>query len=128
MAQGKILVVDDEEDLRDILHAALVEEGYAVEVAKDGVEAVERLAVTDYDLIVSDIRMPRLGGIELLQEARARWPTTEVVLVTGYASAETEMEARRLGAFGWLEKPVELDDLLATVSRAVTHRLLIAKS
>jgi DNA-binding NtrC family response regulator len=114
----RVLVVDDEEDMRDLVQSFLSAEGYAVDVAEDGGQALALMERTPFDVVLSDVRMPRMGGLELLASVRSRHPETEVVLITGYANTDTAAEAVRLGAFGCLMKPFELDDLLATVRQA----------
>jgi len=119
-----ILLVDDELDLRAMLSETLLGEGYSVVSCSDGQEAVEQLRRRCFDVAISDVRMPRLGGLELLRLLKEVAPDTEVVLITGYASLEMAIEALRHGAFDFVRKPFDLNDLLATVARAVEFRLL----
>jgi signal transduction histidine kinase len=122
--RGRVLVVDDEQDLRDLLHRELRAAGHEVAVAQDGVAALVELGYGDYDVVVSDVRMPRLDGMSLLREVKERAPSTEVVITTGYASLDTAVECVRLGAFDLLQKPVDLLALTGATARAVERRRL----
>jgi signal transduction histidine kinase len=126
MTTGTVLVVDDEADLRLLLETELVNEGYTVTVAGDGAEALERLADATFDVVVSDVMMPRLDGVSLLRAVRRMAPDTEVVMATGYATLESAVECLRAGAFDLLHKPVHISDVLATVSRALERKALRA--
>jgi signal transduction histidine kinase/DNA-binding response OmpR family regulator len=119
-----ILVVDDEPGIRELLAWELGEQGYEVVAAADGAEALEHVRRTEFDLIISDIRMPRVGGLDLLRSAKEIAPDTEVVIATGYAELEYAIECVRHGAFDFVQKPFHIEDLLATVSRALERRCL----
>jgi signal transduction histidine kinase len=125
---AKILVVDDEPDFRNLVAHELGEEGYGVSVANDGLRAISCLATTEYDVVVTDVRMPGASGVEVLRAARARTPETEVVMTTGYASLEMAVECLRAGAFDFVQKPFNIVDLVSTVSRAIERRRLHATS
>jgi two-component system sensor histidine kinase/response regulator len=119
---GRVLVVDDEPDMRDLLRNELSREGYEVSLASDGATALERLRADEFDVVFSDVRMPGLGGVELLREAKQLWPDLEVVIATGYASVETAIECLRAGAFDLVQKPFEILDMLSSVARAAERR------
>ena len=110
-----VLVVDDDPGIRATLRAILESEGYAVDTAADGVEALERLATRRPHLIVADLQMPRMTGQELLGRLRRLPGHIPVVVMT--AGLRAELEAERHGADGFLAKPFELDDLLGLVAR-----------
>jgi len=109
---GTIVVADDEALARQSVAEFLQEEGYQVYEAADGQAALQFLEQVDVDLILSDLRMPGLDGLALLQKVREVYPQTMVVLMTAYASVETVVEALRLGAQDYLLKPLLFDDLL----------------
>lgn len=120
MSQAKILVVDDEPDIRQLVKEILEDEGYSVQVAKDGESA--RLAYTQQkpDLILLDIWMPDIDGISLLKEwSVAGNLDSQVVIISGHGTLETAVEATRLGAFDFVQKPLSLAKLLATVRKAL---------
>jgi two-component system nitrogen regulation response regulator NtrX len=123
MSQAKILVVDDEPDIRQLVKEILEDEGYSVQVAKDGESA--RLAFTQQkpDLVLLDIWMPDIDGISLLKEwSVAGNLDSQVVIMSGHGTLETAVEATRLGAFDFVQKPLSLAKLLATVRKALESR------
>ena len=120
---ASILVVDDEPIVQDAVRWLLRSQGYDVDVARNGEEALSRIAQQEFDVVVSDIKMPGLNGLAVLERSRALKPNLVVILMTGYASLETAIEALRLGATDYLRKPFELDDLTLSVERALrSHR------
>ncbi|HEY5869158.1 MAG TPA: sigma-54 dependent transcriptional regulator, partial [Candidatus Tectomicrobia bacterium] len=125
MARENILIIDDEPDMRDALTAALRREGLCVFTAANGVEALEKVQGQSFDLIITDVRMPRMGGLALLQELRRTSIETPVVMMTGYGRIEDAVEAMKAGAFDYLLKPFSLDDLKVVVTKALTPRSLI---
>jgi two-component system response regulator FlrC len=117
---ARILVVDDEEDLRAFCEAALAGAGHDVATAADGVEALDALARRRFDLVLTDLRMPRLDGEALLRQVRATWPDVAVIVLTAHGSVAKAVEAMRLGVSDFLEKPVESPGALrAAVTRAL---------
>jgi DNA-binding NtrC family response regulator len=120
---ASILVVDDEPVVQDAVRWLLRTQGYDVDIARNGEEALSRIAQHEFDVVVSDIKMPGLNGLAVLERSRALKPNLSVILMTGYASLETAIEALRLGATDYLRKPFELDDLTQSVERALrSHR------
>jgi DNA-binding NtrC family response regulator len=120
MIRENILVVDDEPDMRDALTAALRREGLCISTAANGVEALEKVQGQSFDLIITDVRMPRMGGLALLQELKRTSPTLLVIMMTGYGRIEDAVEAMKAGAFDYLLKPFSLEDLKAVVTKALT--------
>ena len=116
---SRILVIDDEQGLRDFLNYELTELGYSVDSAADGAEGLRKLKAGDFGLVISDMRMPGMDGMALLEEIKRTAPRVEVVLTTGYGTVETAVEAMKLGAFDFLLKPVEPQSLSAVVRRAL---------
>ena len=123
-AHGRILVADDEESARTGLASLLRSEGYEVDLAEDGTQALARLLETSPDVLVTDLHMPGLTGLELLQKAREVSPALVVVLVTAFADVDTAVRAMQLGAEHYLTKPVQLDELLVVLDRALERRRL----
>jgi DNA-binding NtrC family response regulator len=121
VAPVRVLVADDKENMRK-LFAKILADGYDVESAEDGARALGLVATREYDVVVSDIRMPGADGFELLAAVKARAPATEVVLMTGYATVPDAVRAMKLGAFDYLEKPFDPDAALAVVARAAEHK------
>jgi DNA-binding NtrC family response regulator len=122
MVRENILVVDDEPDMRDALTAALHREGLCIFTAANGVEALEKVQGQSFDLIITDVRMPRMGGLALLQELKRTSATIPVVMMTGYGRIEDAVEAMKAGAFDYLLKPFSLEDLKAVVTKALMAR------
>ncbi|MCA1635922.1 MAG: response regulator [Acidobacteria bacterium] len=117
----RLLVVDDEENVRVTTAAILEQEGYAVETASDGREALEKVARGDFDLVLTDLRMEDMDGITLLHELQTRHPQLITIVLTGYASIESSIDALRQGVYDYLVKPCVVDDLKQTVRRALEH-------
>lgn len=111
----KILVVDDNRDLREILEEYLRGEGDSVEGARDGKEALEKHREHQYDLIITDLNMPELPGMELIKTIRQENDITEFVIITGYASMDTAVDAIKIGAFDYIVKPFRMEELKVVV-------------
>jgi DNA-binding NtrC family response regulator len=122
--QEKILIVEDEKLIRMTLRERLQQEGYCVLEAGAGQEAFEQLQQEDADLMLLDYRLPDTDGIEVLRRAREHYPDTSVILMTAYSTVDSAVEALKLGAYDYLKKPVNHDDLLASIAKALeTTRL-----
>ncbi len=121
---GRILVVDDEQSIRDILAQVLGYEGYAVAVAASGGEALSTHRADPFDVILLDVKMQGIDGLDTLAQLRLQDPMVRVVMISGHASIATAVQAVKQGAFDFLEKPLDSDRLLVTVERALEHRRL----
>src|SRR5918993_1240431 len=121
-AGHRILVVDDEENVRLTTAAILEHEGYTVETASDGREALHAVGRGHFDLVLTDLRMEDMDGITLLHELQTRHPNLVTVVLTGYASIESSIDALRQGVYDYLVKPCVVDDLKRTIRRALQHR------
>ncbi len=121
MSQPRILVVDDDESLRRVTEVQLQEEGYDVATAASGEEALQLLEGGPYDLVISDLKMPGMSGVDLLREVRQRHPEVVVILLTAFGTVETAVEAMKLGAYDYVTKPVNPDALRLIVGRALDH-------
>jgi DNA-binding response OmpR family regulator len=123
-AHGRILVVDDERSLLEVLGAMLAEAGWQVDTAGDGREALGFVDAHRYDVVLSDIDMPGVNGVQLLREIRARDLDVPVLLITGHPRVDTAVEALEHGALRYLQKPVRERDLLTAVEDASRlHRM-----
>ncbi len=114
----KILLADDDQSLRRVFQFKLEKEGHEVETVEDGQQALDRLGEESWDLMISDIRMPNVSGIELLQKARALHPELMVILITAHATVTQAVEAVKLGAFDYITKPFEDAELFTVVDKA----------
>ncbi len=120
--QGTILFVDDDASLRTVVKVALSRDGHAVDLAANGEEALAAFAAGKYELVIQDIRMPGMGGLELLSRLRAKDATVPVVVMTAFSSWDIAVEAMRRGAFDYLKKPFDNDELRQLARRAILHR------
>ena len=120
----RILVVDDEEKIRTSLRGVLTDEGYEVALAEDGRRALEHLALAVPDLVLLDVWLPGIDGLTLLERIREDHPTLPVIVICGHANIEAAVRATRLGAADFIEKPFSIDDLLASIDRALGHEAL----
>lgn len=119
----KILVVDDEEIARKNLEYILRKEGYAVENALSGLQALEKLEASDFDIVLTDMKMETLSGMDLLEKTKIRFPGTQVIMITGFASVDTAIDAIKKGAFHYIAKPFKLDEVRSVVKQALDKRL-----
>jgi DNA-binding NtrC family response regulator len=124
VSRPQILVVDDEANMRKILGAMLAQVGYDVMAAGDGAEALEVLAAHHIDVVVTDLRMPRLDGMGLLQKLRLASPTLPVIIITAHGTIEAAVQALKHGAFDFITKPFETIELRQVVAKAVRTQLL----
>jgi DNA-binding NtrC family response regulator len=120
----KILVVDDEDYMREIVKQSLTDRGFAVEEASDGRMAVEMLRRYPYDVIITDLRLPGMDGEKVLEEALAIFPETIVIIMTGFGNIQTAVDAIRMGAFDYLPKPFQLDEMVMRVQKGLKERRL----
>jgi len=124
----KILVVDDEQGLRDVLSIMLKRTGYAVTSVADGEEAVELLNKEIFDLVITDLRMPNVDGMEVLKVAKSASPETVVLVITAFASADSAVEAMKQGAYDYLTKPFQVDEVQLIIRNALEKRRLTTEN
>ena len=125
MSRARILVVDDDASLRRILELQLEEAGYEVRTARDPAEALARLEESTPALVLTDLKMPGASGLDLLRTLRARHPELTVIIITAFGSIETAVEAMKAGAYDYLTKPIDYEQLLLVVRRALERQSLI---
>lgn len=125
-AQKKVMFVDDEESVRISWDRYLSAHGFDVTTAEDGGKAISKLRNEEVDVVVSDLKMPGVDGVQLLEWIHSKRPETQFILLTGYGSEEVERTVRQLGAFDYLNKPISPDTLAAVVT-AATHLKLLPK-
>jgi DNA-binding NtrC family response regulator len=121
MPSGRLLIVEDRDSLRRMLERALGEEGYEVAAASHGAAALRLLAEREFDLVLTDLKLPDLSGLEVLAASREAQPRVPVVVLTGYGSVGAAVAAMKLGAYDFVEKPFELDDLARLIAQAIGH-------
>ena len=120
-----ILVVDDDESLRRVTQLQLEEAGYFAITAANGEEALRRVEEDAPALVITDLKMPGVSGLDLLRKVRERYPRTAVVMVTAFGSVETAVAAMKAGAYDYITKPIDYEELMIVVNRAVEHRQLV---
>lgn len=120
----KILIVDDEQSMRDVLSIMLKRAGYGVTVAADGEEAIAQLGKDIFDLVITDLKMPKVGGLEVLKAVKDSSPETVVLVITAFASTETAVEAMKRGAYDYLTKPFQVDEVQLIIRNALEKRRL----
>ena len=123
-SQGLIHIIDEEPVIHDILTRLLTSEGYDVEISASGEEALEKYASQRFDLVLLDLLMPGMDGIEVLRAIKRIQPQAVVVILTAYASVESAIEAMKIGAFDYVQKPFKHEELLLIVARALEHKNL----
>jgi len=120
----KILLVDDEETLRWALHEALSEEGFDIENTNDSVKALEYTRKTKYDLVISDLKMPIMGGLQLISEIKKQNPDTKAIIITAYGSVEAVIEAMHLGVLDFITKPFKIEHIKRVIYRVLSDSAL----
>ena len=125
MTKGKILVVDDDPSLRRVLEVQLEQDGYEVAAAASVPQTLSLLQLRPFDLLITDLKMPGMSGLELLKQTRSQYPQTIVVMLTAFGTVDTAVEAMKAGAYDYLTKPVHPDEMLVVVRRALEHVRLV---
>ena len=119
LERPKILVVDDEQAVRDLLVKTLTMADYEVDTADDGASALERLKSSDYDLLITDLKMPGMDGLSVIRQARQQSMVLPIIIITGYSTEASAIEAINLGVSGYLTKPFRLPRILSVTARAL---------
>ncbi|MBI5750448.1 MAG: sigma-54-dependent Fis family transcriptional regulator [Nitrospinae bacterium] len=119
-----ILVIDDERSMREFLSIMLEKEGYSVVTKDNGNDALEFISKNKYDLIITDIKMPKMSGIDILRESMALHPNTPVIMITAFASTEVAVEAMKLGAYDYITKPFNVDEIKIIIKNAIEKKSL----
>jgi DNA-binding NtrC family response regulator len=127
---SKILIIEDEPAIRRVLAKILTEESdtYKVDEAEDGVQGLEKIKTEDYDLVLCDIKMPKMDGVEVLETAKKIKPEIQMVMISGHGDLETAVNTMRLGAFDYISKPPDLNRLLNTVRNALDKKKLVVEN
>ena len=123
-----ILVVDDESNYLTVMEALLGEAGYEVLTALSGLEALKIAGGSELDLVLTDMKMPKMSGIDLLDELRRLYPDLPVILMTAYGTVEKAVTAMKKGAFDYILKPFKNEEILVTIAKALEHRHLILQN
>ncbi len=123
-----VLVVDDEENIRHMLSVSLAKEGYVVEAAPDGATALSRLREGKFDVVLCDVRMPRLGGIELLDKVTEEGLRTVMVMMSAYGAQDQAIEAIKKGAYDYLRKPFKIDEVLLLLKKIEEREKLLQEN
>lgn len=124
----KILIADDEKPIRDSLKLILDEEGYTTDVAGDGEEALQKIEAESFDIVITDIKMPKVDGIQLLESGSKINPDTFFIIMTAYASVKTAIDALRNGAYDYLIKPIEFEDVILRIKKLIDYKKLAAEN
>lgn len=122
--KSRILVVDDEESIREFLEIMLKKEGYEVSTAEDGQKAKDILQKKSFDMVISDLQMPHVTGIELLKHVKDSYPETVFMLITAFGTTETAVEAMKMGAYDYVTKPFKIDEVRMNIANALKSQHL----
>lgn len=125
---SRILVIDDERSIRNTLKDILEYEKYSVDLAEDGIKALDKIKTASYDVILCDIKMPGMDGIEVLDKLQEYIPDTPVVMISGHGNIDTAVESIKKGAFDFIEKPLDLNRLLITIRNAMDKSNLVTET
>jgi DNA-binding NtrC family response regulator len=123
----KILVVDDDEIVREVIISLLQGEGYSVLAARDGLDAIKLLKTEDINLVITDLRMPGADGLEVLKEANKMDPDRAVIILTAYGTLDTALKAIREGAYDYMTKPFRMEEMIIRVHNAYERTRLVSK-
>ncbi len=122
--RGRVLIVDDEANMRVVLSAAFEDEGHVVTTASNGVEAIAALGACDFDLLILDLKLPDMTGIDVFRQARQMRPGVVAIMITAYSSIDTAIEAMKMGAYDYITKPFNVEKLLMVAGNAIEGRAL----
>src|SRR4030043_2481722 len=118
MIPKRLLIVDDEESFRHMLSVILIKEGYEVETASNGEEGLQKAALSPFDQILCDIRMPRMDGLEFLREIKKIGAEATIIMMSAYGTVDIAIEAMKLGAYDYISKPFKPDEIILTLRKA----------
>lgn len=122
MNKGRVLIIDDEDIVRVSCQRILVPEGYEVKTTKSASEGFEILSAGGIDIVLTDLKMPDIDGMQVLKKIKQEWPDTEVIMITGYQTINTAVEAIKLGAFDYIEKPFVPGTIVEAIDKALVKR------
>lgn len=122
--EHNILVVDDELSMREFLTLMLTKEGYKVDTAQDGEVAINKIVANNYHLVITDVKMPKKSGLEVLKSVKQHSPDTTVIMITAYSSVDSAIEAMKIGAYDYIPKPFKIDEIRIVVRNALEKREL----
>jgi DNA-binding NtrC family response regulator len=125
---GKILIVDDEQSMCDFMEIMLAKEGYQVETSISGEQAIQRASAENYDLIIADMMMPNMTGVELLKKIKKGRPEQDFIVMTAFASVDTAIEAMKEGALDYITKPFKIDEIKLVIQKSVSRKELKAEN
>jgi DNA-binding NtrC family response regulator len=125
---SNILIIDDEKAIRKTLSEILSYEGYKIDEAGDGEEGFRKFREKEYDVILCDIKMPKMDGIEFLEKAKELNPDLPIIMISGHGTIETAVEAVKKGAYDYISKPPDLNRLLITIRNAMDKTSLVAET
>jgi DNA-binding NtrC family response regulator len=128
MNPGTVLVVDDEKEMVDLIATTLKKGNYRVDSASDGNKAIEKIRGNCYDLVITDLKMPKISGMDILKEAKRVSTDTNVVMITGYATISSAVEAMKQGAFDYIPKPFSKDELNLVAKRVFDYKRLVEEN
>jgi len=123
----RILLVDDEKTMVKYLSKRLIKRGFEINIAYNGLDALEQVKAADFDVVLLDVLMPGMNGIDTLKEIKKIKPQTEVIMLTGHASVEVGIEGMKAGAFNYIMKPFDPNELLAEINLAYEQRRIMKK-
>ena len=124
MSIPRILVVDDERIVCESCQRILEDDGYEVEVALSGQEAFEKMKGNPFDIVITDLKMPTIDGMDVLKHCRKEYPEAVIIMITGFSTVETAVGAMKLGAFDYIPKPFNPDEVSIVVKKALKERTL----
>ncbi len=122
--KGKILIVEDEKSMREVLKILLEGENYLVTPVSDGLEGISYIDKDIFDLVITDVKMPRIDGLELLRKTKEISPDTLVIMITAFGTTESAIEAMKLGAYDYINKPFKIDEIRLIVKKAIEKKRL----
>jgi DNA-binding NtrC family response regulator len=118
----KVMVVDNEHGICDIYKKVLIDAGFDVEAFLDGGSAVERATVQNFDVVITDLKMPKIDGFHVIRRIRELSPKTDIIVITGYATLDSVVQSIKLGALDYIVKPFEISDLVTKVKKCIQMR------